>query len=254
MKYSVIMYNFNGYEIPRPLPKSAQTPNIDYIYITDSATVKPDGWRVIIDPSLQHLSTMDKCYSVRFNLFNYTSSNICLYMDGSMQILADLTQLFKLFEQSNDDIGLMIHPDRTTMFDEYCAWFTLRNYPKQQGFKCLQYMQKCGYDIQKYKGLYQGGLRFIKNTSDTKQLDIDTYKLLKFLGSPGDIERIDQTIYSFLVNAKYTNLRIFPFSQHWIQSSFIKICPHGSPTPAVPRPFIASTGYVRNKFSPLYTI
>lgn len=253
MKYSVIMYNFNDYELMHPLPKDAINADIEFIYVTDNPSIHGNGWNIIIDDSLAGLSPFDQCYAVRFNLFKYTSTDICLYIDGSMQIRKNILPLFNQFEQSNADLGLMIHPDRSTMWDEYCTWFQIRKYPPKQGYKCMAYMAMNGYDIHNYRGLYQGGLRFIRNTKRNKQLDQDTYNTLKMLGNNGIIERLDQTIHSYFVNTKYTDVAVFPFSQHWIQSQYIGICPHRSLTIAQPREHINSTGYLRNKLVNLDT-
>lgn len=253
MKYSVIMYNFNDYEIMRPLPNNIDNDTIDYLYVTDNSKMSGNGWRIIVDNDLNGLSPFDKCYSVRFNLFKYTDSDICLYLDGSMQIHKSLAPLFDWFNKSNADLGLMVHPDRTTMWDEYCTWFSIRNYPKSQGFKCLHYMQSRGYDIHSYKGLYQGGMRFVRNTERNKSLDRDVFNTLKQLGDTNTIERLDQTIHSFYVNSKYSDISIFPFSQHLIQSDYIGICPHHSAIVAAKRTYISSTGYVRNKLVKLDT-
>lgn len=256
MKYAIIMYNFNNYEIMRDVPNYALDNEIEYIYITDNSNLKAKNWKIIIDHDLDNLSPFDKCYSVRFNLFKYTSAEYIMYIDGSIQILQNPKIYFEQFIKSNCDISVCVHPSRTNIFDEYVEWVRIRNYDKQQAFKCLSYMSETGYDAKNYKGLYQGGFRVFKNTKIQKQLDIDCYNILKQLGNNNKIERLDQTIYSFLLNTKYKNLKLFPYDDSCIFSKYLNIQGHNQPfifNKQPNRPYIKN-GFVRNEFIKLNTI
>ena len=70
------MYNFNDYEIMRE-PKEVD-PECEYIYVTDNPKYQNETkvWKVIVDKDLDGLSAFDKCYSVRFNLFKYTTTPV----------------------------------------------------------------------------------------------------------------------------------------------------------------------------------
>ena len=96
-KYSVLMYNFNNYEIMRE-PKEVD-PECEYIYVTDNPKYQNETkvWKVIVDKDLEWLSAFDKCYSVRFNLFKYATTPVCIYLDGSVQIYKKLTKLYNDF-------------------------------------------------------------------------------------------------------------------------------------------------------------
>ena len=249
MKYAVITYNFNNYEIMRDIPDCALDPDIEYLYITDDTSLKSKNWKIIIDHDLDDLSPFDKCYSVRFNLFKYTDAEYVMYIDGSIQILQNPKIYFTRFLESKCDLSICVHPGRATLFKEYFEWVKSRNYDAIKAYSALFYMQELGYDIRNYKGLYQGGFRIIKNTDTQKQLDKDCYDILKELGGE-TIERLDQTIYSFLLNTKYKNLKLLPYNDSCIFSNYLNVQGHNQKFSFKKhpknRPYIKQ-GYVRNE-------
>lgn len=227
MKYSVLAYNLNNYEAFRDLYDDAVDPNVEYIYVTDNPQIRSKKWKVIYDSSLNGKTTFDKCYSVRFNLFKYATNDICVYIDGSIVVKKPITPMVDRFLSSNADLAIMVHPDRTTMWSEYMKWVEIRGYPKDQAFKCLAFMSLSQYDVMNYRGLYQGGMRITRRTPQCMALDKDTYTMLMALRTATDIERNDQTVWSYLLNTKYTDLTLYPFTQSWIQSSYLSIHRHG---------------------------
>ena len=248
MKYAVIMYNFNNYEIMREVADCALDPDIEYLYITDNPNLKAKNWKIILDHDLDGLSPFDKCYRVRFNLFKYTKAEMVLYVDGSLQIQKNPKRYFEKFAASKKDVGIMVHPARTNMFDEYFAWVISRNYPKTSAFKCLSYMEEHGYDIRNYKGLYQLTMRIVKNTKENQKLDNRTFEVLRELSEDGKIERIDQTIYSYLLNTEFSNLSLYVFNDNSIHNDIIVWNPHGKIGP-FKNNNRKRNGYIRNILS-----
>ena len=246
MKYAVIMYNFNNYEIMRDVPDCALDPDIEYLYITDDPNLKAKNWKIILEHDLDGLSPFDKCYRVRFNLFKYTNAEMVLYVDGSLQIQKNPKRYFEKFTASGKDIGIMVHPWRTNMYDEYREWVISRNYPKTSAFKCLSYMEEHRYDIRNYKGLYQLTMRIVKNTKENQELDNRTFEVLRELSEDGKIERIDQTIYSYLLNTEFQNMSIYAFNDSCIHNNVMVWNPHGKIAPGFNNNR-NKIGYVRNE-------
>lgn len=248
-KYSILMYNFNNYEILRdPIEID---PECEYIYVTDNPNLKSDKWKIIIDKDLEGLSVFDKCYNVRFNLFKYATTSVCIYLDGSIQIYKSLRKIYDDFIKSNCDIGLNIHPTRNNLIDEYREWIRIRNYDQIQAQKCMLMFKIAEYDLQ-FKGLYQGTMRICKNTELNKNIDTFTLNTLKILGKENEIERLDQTIYSFIINKFFNEIKIFGFSQQVFQSEYMRWCQHGS---SYIHPYNKDNnkdGYILNKLSKLY--
>ena len=213
MKYSVLTYNINGYEILHEIPQEAINDEIEYIYVTDDKSITSSTWNVVyVDLSG---STFDKTYQIRFNPFQYCNTDICMRIDGSMAIAKDVMPLFKAFEDGGYDCSMMIHPTRNTMYDEYLAWVQQRNYPAEQANKCLSFMASNGYDVMNYKGLFQYNFCIQRNNEINNRLNSETYNVLRQLATaPDTCERLDQTIGSFVINTHYPDLKIMPVGQY----------------------------------------
>lgn len=245
------MYNFNNYEIMRE-PQEVD-PECEYIYVTDNPAYKNQTkfWKVIVDDDLKNMSTFDKCYNVRFNLFKYATTPVCIYVDGSIQIHKSLRKFYDDFMNSKADIGLNIHPSSYNLPQEYGEWVKRRNYPVAQAEKCLHAFQAMGYNFD-FKGLFQGTCRICKNTNLNRQIDDATLTLLRMLGTNGIIERLDQTVYTFIVNHAFKDIKIFPFSQQVFQSNYMHWCFHNSNRVIPPNSENNNDKYVMNELKPLY--
>lgn len=254
-KYSVLMYNFNNYEIMRE-PREID-PECEYIYVTDNPDLQKQTkvWKIVVDKDLDGLSVFDKCYKVRFNLFKYCSTDTCIYLDGSVQIYKSLRKFYDDFMASGNELGLIIHPLRFSISREYEIWKQFRKYPEKQAEKCMKAMQAMGYDFN-YKGLYEMTVRIVKNTSRNKLIDESCYNLLKKLGTKDCIERLDQTVYSCLMNLAFNDTKVFPMSEQIIHSNYMKWCIHGKDKI---NPILANTdkrndGFLFNNMVTLYKI
>lgn len=244
------MYNFNDYEIMRE-PEEID-PECEYIYVTDNHKMQEQTkvWKVIVDKDLEGLSTFDKCYSVRFNLFKYATAPVCIYMDGSFQIHKSLRKIYEDFMKSGSDLGLHIHYNRVDLLSEYNAWVLERNYPFSQYLKCLNFIYEAGYDFT-YRGLYECSFRICKNTELNKEIDTKVFQTLKNLGTDC-IERLDQPIYCFILNKYYSSTKIFPISPCWFFTEYLNHCAHRSNTAYPNMSRFTTKGYVFNKVVDLY--
>lgn len=230
MRYSVLTYIFNGYEHVHEV--QVQDPEAEYILVTDDRELKSDTWKVVVDEKLDGLSTFDKCYQVRFNPFNYVSTDIVVRVDGSMILKDSLAPLVDKFKDY--DMCLMIHPTRNKISDEYEAWIERRHYPVKQAERCMEYMRNHGYDFD-YRGLFQLGFVIQRNDEVTREVNKMTHFILKTLRKP--IERIDQTVFSYVVNKYFSHLKVMPVSESLTtESKYVTICYHNSDRPFPVRP------------------
>ena len=254
-KYSVLIYNFNNYEIMRE-PREID-PECEYIYVTDNPDLQKQTkvWKIVVDKDLDGLSVFDKCYKVRFNLFKYCSTDTCIYLDGSVQIYKSLRKFYNDFMSSGNELGLIIHPLRFSIPREYEIWKQFRRYPEKQAEKCMKAMQAMGYDLN-YKGLYEMTVRIVKNTPRNKLIDESCYNLLKKLGTKDCIERLDQTVYSCLMNLAFSDTKVFPMSEQIIHSDYMKWCIHGKEkiNPILANTDVRNEGFLFNKFLTLYKL
>lgn len=254
-KYSVLMYNFNNYEIMRE-PREID-PECEYIYVTDNPDLQKQTkvWKIVVDKDLENLpSPFDKVFYARYNPFKYCSTDTCIELDGSIQIYKPLNQLYQDFTNSGAEQGLIVHPLRFSIPREYEIWKQFRRYPAEQAEKCMKAMEAMGYDLS-YKGLYELTVRIVKNTPKNKLIDESMYKLLNKLG--GDkIERLDQTVYSCLMNLAFSDTKVFPMSEQVIHSDYMKWCIHGKEkiNPILANTDVRNEGFLFDKLVKLYKL
>lgn len=227
-KYSLYTYNIAGYEIIHEIPEQCLNPEIEYLYITDDHSITSDTWNVVYVDDLTG-STFDKCYQLRFFPFKYCHTDIVMRIDGSMAINKDVMPLFKAFESGDYDCAMMIHPTRATMYDEYAAWAYQRNYPVDEANKALNFMAANGYDVQHYKGLFQGNFSIQRKNEIILNSNSETYNVLKAIATaPDTIHRIDKTIWTFVLNTHYPTLKIMPVGQYICFNHYFNWCSHGT--------------------------
>lgn len=54
---------------------------------------------------------------------------------------------------------------------------------------------------------------------------------LKYLGTENEIERLDQTVYSFVLNTWFRHAKVLPVSEQILRSSYMTWNWHGTNTP-----------------------
>lgn len=223
-RYSVLTYNINNYEVVHEVEQI--DPEAEYIFVTDDKNLKSDTWTIIYDPDLEGMSVFDKCYSIRFNCFKYCNTDICIRIDGSMGLLLSLKPLINIFEEGKYDACLMPHPLRDNIQEEYDVWIQYRNYDRKQADRCISAMSAKGYNF-RYKGLFQCGFVIQRRNETTRKIDEMTLGMLKELGTDGVIERLDQTVFTFVVNHYFSHLKVLPISSQILSSAFIQLYMHG---------------------------
>ena len=228
MRFSVLTYNTNGYEIIHNIPKECMNPDIEYIYVTDDHSITSDTWNVVYADDLTG-STFDKCYQIRFNPFKYVHTDIVMRIDGSMGITRDVMPIFEYFVNGNYDAAVMIHPTRNTMYPEYVAWCQQRGYSPDQANKCLNFMAANNYDPMNYKGLYQYNFMIQKNDAFNNNWNHMTYEILQKLATePDTCERLDQTLGSFVLNKMFSDKNIMPVGQYICDGLFFNWYVHNT--------------------------
>lgn len=224
-RYTVLSYIFNGYEQIHEIQK--KDPEANYIMVTDDPLLISDTWTIVYDPLLENKSAFDKTFCVRYNCFRYCDTNICLRIDGSIEVKDSLKALIDIFEQGEYDACLMPHPFNDNFLDEYKTWVHVRHYSRIQAIHCIRDMKKSGYDF-KYKGLFQLGFSIQRRGTLTDKIDRTTYDYLKKLGRRGKIERLDQIPFSFIMNTKFNNIKILPVSEQILRSYCLQLYEHGN--------------------------
>ena len=212
-KYSVLTYNIGGYEILHEL--EYKDDDVEYVYVTDDRSITSSTWNVVYVDNPRPEDNFDLCYQIRFNPFDYVTTDIVIRIDGSMSVVGNLDYLIDYFNKNNYDICLEMHPTRMNQYDEYVAWVQQRNYPIEQANKVLSFMAMAeGYDVKKNIGLYQYNFMIQRKNKINLDLNRMTLALCKYLAPEGkEIDRLDQTIGSFIINKYFNKLKVLPVSQ-----------------------------------------
>lgn len=227
-KYTVLTFIFNDYEIVREIGET--DPDAEYLLITDDPNLKSDTWRVICDHDLDGMSPYDKAFTARWNLFKYASSDICVCIDGSVQVKKNFGHLIDDFIAGGFDMALTAHQCNDTFPVEYAAWQRIRDYSQTQIDKFFRMLKNSRYDLS-YRGLFTTCLRIWRRTKLCADIDRMMLAFLRMLGEEGRIEQVDQTVLTFIMHSFFPEVRLFPLSYQCLVSDYMQICLHRSPEP-----------------------
>ena len=217
-EYSVLTYIIGDYEIVRDI--NWKSDKAEYILVTDNPNLKSKDWTIKYIKNEHPEDPFWMCYQIRFNPFQYINTDICLRIDGSMSIEGNTDELIEMFNKGNYDISLMVHPTRNSIPEEYDVWVKARKYPVHQKEKCLTYMRE-HLDIDNYKGLFQYNYCIQKNDTINNEINKKTLDLLfKLKDSNKCIERIDQTVGTFIINKYFTDLKIMLIDEDIVETIF----------------------------------
>ncbi len=227
MQYSILSFLFNDYEILRePVEVS---PNCEYVLVTDNPHLVSSKWHIKYLPNaLKDADGFTKSFYVRYHPFEFVSTPICCIIDGSVLIKKSIDKLISVFERRQSDTALMVHFSQINAYDEYPFWVQNRGYSPIQAAKSIAFMEALGYP-KTYKGTFEAGFRICRNNTINHQLNNITYMSLQHIGRDElHIERVDQCIFSAIVNTKFTQLNVLPVTRQIIQNPYMQYCYHQS--------------------------
>ena len=228
--YSVLTYIVGNYETVHEIKE--KSPNAEYILVTDNKALTSSTWTVVYVDNPHPEDPFDLCYHIRFHPFNYVNTDIVIRIDGSMGVNKSLDEIVDFFN-NGWDITLGIHPSRANLYDEYVAWVVQRGYDKKHAEDILNFLVRMeGYDVKNIKGLYQYNFMIQRNNRMNNLLNDLTYDYLRLL-APKDklIERLDQTIGSFVINKYFTDMKVLPVDQRLFHGDYFTWYAHGSDVP-----------------------
>ena len=214
-KYTVLSYIFGDYEKVHEIGE--KDPDADYVMVTDRTDMSSDTWRIVLDP-LDGLNLMEKCYDVRFHPFRYAETDLCVRLDSSIAIHKSLRPIIDKTEEGRYDRCLMIHPFTGSVVEEYEKWGRRGKYgyTMEQAQYCIDTLLHLGYK-REYRGMFQASFEVVRNNRMNEDINSLTYALLRRVALDGHIDRIDQTMLSFVINHLYSDrLKVLPISQNII--------------------------------------
>ena len=228
-KCSVLTFIFGkGYEKLHE-PKCPD-PDVEYVLVTDDRDLKSDVWKIVYDMSFEGMSGFEKCFRTRYNVFNYCSTDVCMTVDGSIAVDKFPWPLYNKFQEGNYDICLMPHPLWADFQTEYNAWIRMRNYPVANARRFFEFLTKAKYNLE-YKSLFQLCFSMKRKSKATSDIDNMTFSLLKYLSTEDQFERLDQTVFSFVMNRYFCDLKVLPVSEQVVRSDYMTWYWHNTDKP-----------------------
>ena len=245
-KYSILTFNIGNYEVLHEVENPSDI--CEYVYVTDDKTITSSTWTVKYVENEHPEDNFKLCWKIRYNPFDYVSTDIVFKIDGTTTPCGDTDKIYQKFVDGDYDICLFMHPERSTMVEEYFTWEQYRGYSHEQAEKVLGFLYYVeGYDVMGYRGLYQ--LNWMIQKKNKTNLDIlsMTNAFCSYLAPEGkEVDRLDQTIMSFVINKYFPNLKVLPVDDHLVLGKYFKMFWHGTNEP-LPTHVTSIPKYLFNK-------
>lgn len=221
MKYTVLSFNFGGYDLVRE-PRNPD-PDADYVYVTDNVPDGTSSWRFVVDKSLP-ADPLHASYFVRYHPFKYAKTDIVVVVDASVQINDSLSPIVDEFvdygadympmltSYGSDDVKMKIFQKMGRVNDEDIA-------------KLNYFVEEMGQSH--WKGSIGCAFAVFKATEATARLLYNTWQKMLSLGVP----RMDEVVLHKMLY-KATNIKVLLTSIQILQSSYMTYCKHGKREPA----------------------
>lgn len=205
---SFLTYIVGNYEKVQEV--AVKTPDCQYVLVTDNKELKSNTWDIKYVDNPYPDDPFWLCYEIRFNPFKYVDSDVVVRIDGSMRCVGDFTYVLDYFEKGGYDRLLCSHPTRNNIYDERVAWVQTRNFNIKQAERVLTYMQNFeGYNVKEFKGLFQMNIEIVRNNKINNLANSMTLNLLEYLAPEGkQVERIDQDVFTFIIQKYFDNIKI----------------------------------------------
>lgn len=224
-KYSVLCFIVNGYEKVREVQNP--DPDVEYVLVTDDKDLKSITWRIMYDSQLEQMAPFEKCHNIKYNVFKYVTTDLCIYIDASFQVKGSLDQLVEDFKSSGADIGLMCHPFIQNFVSELQLWIKQRNYPYQHANRFMNFLHKMQYNLE-YKSHFQSGMSIRKKSKMTRDFENLVLSHLYYIADDDIVERIDQLVVDYVLNTYFNDKKVFLLSMQCMFSDKLQIYKHNS--------------------------
>lgn len=215
MKYSVLTYIFGNIECLRETTKDDY---IEYICVTDNPNLKSNTWKIIVDEELIGYSPEYASFYVRYHPFKYCSTDICMRMDGSIQIKGSLLPVFEEFDSSNKDICIMTNSRAKTIKWELLHW--MQPLYKEVKTKQIELYKELGVDIDE-EGCIQSPLSITRNNDLCNDCDSKCWNMIKKLSTNEYTARPTQVIMTVAIYLT-KGLDIMFVDENLIQSNIMQ--------------------------------
>lgn len=196
-KYSILTCIFGDYESLKPIKDYRR--DVEYVCVTDSDTLKSDQWKIVkCDDFFNKLPAVDKFAYVRFHPFNFVTSDVCVTIDGSEEILRDLyDDVVKKFLDGGYEYGVTLHYADLTLKQNVDSWEAIRKY-KPGDYEHI--LKTLGPEAENVHGEVDGGFIIHKDTKFAHKVNDMTWELCHAMSTDNSADRNFQIELSYVVN------------------------------------------------------
>lgn len=216
-KYSVLTCLFGRYDNLWEIQDKRD--DVEYICVTDDDELTSDTWTIKkADDFILSLPFINQWTYIRYHPFEFVTSDICFYIDGSIEIVKDFTEvLMNPFINSNKEYGTLIHPWRSNISEETSYWVNYKKYKTQS--PVYEWLTKNNYKV---NGLLQSTVILQKNTRMTNMINNRTWELCHQWTNSTEIDRNNQCDLTYVINTLfYDDDRFMPLSPQVICSDYM---------------------------------
>lgn len=231
-KYTVLTFNFNGYDSIRN-PVNVD-PEADYLFVTDKVTeydtIVGNNWSFIIDSRLKDLNPLYASYYVRHHPFEYASTDIVVVVDASIQINDSLGDIVDTMIESKSDYACIL---TTHLSDRKKIKKWSKYIPQRIDSEDVDKLRRLLVKFNRVDELGSIGQGFIiyKNTPIVHKFNKHVWRYLLALGHDGIPNRLDEVVVHTLMKTYLNKLKVLPLAFQLIQSTYMTYCYHKSNVP-----------------------
>jgi hypothetical protein len=231
MKYCVVTYIFNNYEILKdPLEID---PDCDYICFTDDASLTSSGTFKIIylkELDTDKLTGVQKMLALKYQIYRYIPDvekyDYIVRLDGSIAIYKSLRPIVEYMNNWKYDISVAPHYKRDNYIDEYNTWISARNLNPAYYNMFQLAISKSSYNYS-VSGLIETTVQIYRNCKEIYNFLDDLYSMMVFYVNNEDNN--DQGWFTFALYQHFDKLRVnFHHPTLYRYSPYMAVCNHGT--------------------------
>jgi len=144
-RYSVLTYLFGTYETLHEI-QDVQN-DVEYICVTDNPNLTSKTWTIVVDTINENYTAFRKVIEVRYHPFKYVHTDVCMIIDGSLELLKFPRHLCEFVCSADYDLVTLAHPSRNRIDDELIAWQKLRNLSDRDRSVVTDFLKNINYDF-----------------------------------------------------------------------------------------------------------
>lgn len=234
-KYSVITCNFGNYEPLREVINPLE--DVEYIYVTDDKHLTSNTWNIIYDERYDdYINPFDKVIIFRSIYLNYCHSDICVRIDGSINICgSSFENTINEFNKRNSQISFILSPIISDIETEILGWLCSNRISKEESNEFYNFISSKThiYDF-KQNSICNTGL-FIQRNDDLNikinKKQFDTLEEIKRINNVDHYYRIDQVVFTYVINEYFRDINVLPLHYSHISNEKTYLCCHNTNIP-----------------------